>query len=278
MTNVDDYRKAYAAELSRESAASPATQPRAAAAMNPGDADGISGAIALFRDHAKPVQARLAALEQVQMATFMGPGFDKHRANYRDALRAVASADGDPQLRATVLEYLALQKDEVARQLLLQGIDNSQQAIVPLAKAVQLLGHDDHGVAVPVARKVLGSAADLDAKEEAVRVLASDPQSRNVLSGILSDQKQPSQLRSLSASSLRALDPEEFVKVAQKIVVDDNEDDNVRASCLGALNHVQGYSGRLAPDLSAALQKLNLAGKSPDLRAAAARFLQPRTK
>lgn len=277
MTNVDDYRRAYAAELAREGTAGRAGQPRAAA-VNPGDDDGISGAIALFRDAAQAGPARLAALEQVQMATFMGPGFDKHRPNYRDALRAVASAEGDRQLRATALEYLALQKDEVARQLLLQGIDDSQRAIVPLAKAVQLLGHDDHGVAVRVARRVVGSAADPVAREEAVRVLASDPQSRDVLSGILSDQAQPSQLRSLSASSLRALDPEEFVKVAQKIVVDDGEDDSVRASCLGALNHVQGYSSRLAPDVSAALQKLDLAGKSPDLRAAAARFLQPRSK
>lgn len=273
---MDDYRRAFAADLARESTSSPASQPRAAA-LNPGDPDGISSEIALFRDATKPVQARLAALQRVQTATFMGPGFDKHRASYRAALRAVATADDDPQLRATALEYLALQKDEVARQLLVRGIDNRQQALVPLAKAVQLLGHDDHGVAVPVARRVVGGDSDLDAKEEALRVLASDPQSLNLLSGILSDPTQPSQLRSVSASSLRALNPEEFVKVAQKIVVDDSEDDGVRARCLGALSHVQGYSSRLAPDFSAALKNLKLEGKSPDLRAAATRFLQSRS-
>ena len=67
-------------------------------------------------------------------------------------------------------------KDEVAKQLLLRGLQNPGQALVSTAKAVQLLAHDDHGAAIPVAHQILGGNYDLDAKEEALRALVSDPE------------------------------------------------------------------------------------------------------
>jgi hypothetical protein len=282
--NVDDYRKAYAAGIEKEKQSAPAGRsvPMAAAAESagkvaPDGADEINSEIAVFKDSSQPPQTRLDALQNVQTATFLGPRFDRYRANFRDALRAVAANDKNQELRISALELLALDKDEVARQLLLKGLEKQSEALVPVAKAVQLLAHDDHGVAIPIAQKVLSGSYDLDAKEAALRVLSSDPKSEGLFAGILSDRSQPQRLRSASATGLRAVSPQRFEQVAQNIIVNEHEDDDVRASCLGALNHMQGYSAKVNSAFTDALSKLDLSGKSHDLRTAAERYLRTRT-
>jgi hypothetical protein len=111
-----------------------------------------------------------------------------------------------------------------------------------------------------------------------LRVLASDPGAGQLFSDILSDRSQPQLLRSVSAAGLRAVDPKLFEKVAQGIVVDHGEDDGVRASALGGLNHLQGFAAKVDSDFANAISKLDLEGKSDGLRTAAARFLQQSIK
>jgi HEAT repeat protein len=278
--NVDDYRKAYTAEIEKEKQSAPSGLAPMSASGGRATVDGpdaISKEIATFRDASQPTERRLAALQDIQTAIFSVSGFDRFRASFKDALRAVATEDKDQELRSSALEMLAAKKDEVAQQLLLKGLENPAEAIVSVAKAVQLLAHDDHGVAFPIARKILSGDYDVDAKEEALRVLASDPGSGGLFANILSDRSQPQQLRSMSASGLRAVDPQQFEQLAQRIIVDDHEDDDVRANALGALNHLQGFSTKLNSNFVDALSKIDLAGKSDDLRTAAEKFLQART-
>jgi hypothetical protein len=281
--NVDEYRKAYAEQIEKEqgsTAVSNSFAPMSTSAHSADQAASADGAdalfkeIAVFRDFSQPTETRLAALGNIQTATFLGPNFDRYRSSFKDALRAVAADDRNQEVRTSAIEVLALNKDDVARQLLLKGLDDAGQALVPVAKALQLLSQDDHGVAIPIARKVIAGTYDIEAKGEALRVLASDPGSDQLFSDILSDRNQPQLLRSVSAVGLRAVNPQKFEQVAQGIVVDEGEDDTVRASALGALNHMQGFAAKVNPDFAAALSKLDLAGKSDSLRTAAARFLQ----
>jgi hypothetical protein len=277
--DVEQYRKAYAAEVEKASAplAEGATPTSARAGEPSEEADYTAAAIAILADAAQPAAARLAALQDVQAATFLGPQFDRYRASYREALRKAAT-DRDQELRARALELLAMEKDEVARQLLVRGLDDARQALVSAAKAVQLLAYDDHGVAVPMARKVLSESYDVDAKEEALRVLASDPASDEILTRTLSDKSQPARLRSVSASALRTLNPTRFSDAAKRIVMDEGEDDDVRATCLGALSLTQGHAANVDADFARALAQIAAGGKSENLRASAARFLHNRTR
>jgi hypothetical protein len=275
--NVDDYRKAYTAKIENE------TPPAALAASgSPGsdaaadDPDALFKDIATFRDSSQPTEKRLACLHNIQTALFSVSGFDRFRASFKDALRAVAS-DKDQELRTRALEMLAINKDDYAQQLLLKGFDNPAEALVPVAKAIQLLAHDDHGVAIPVARKILSGNYDVSAKVEALRALASDPGSKDLVAGILSNRALPQQLRSVSAAVLRTVDPQGFQQLAQRLIVDPHEDDAVKANAIGALDHLQGLSTKVNSDFADKLSKLDLTGKSDDLRAAATRFLQART-
>jgi hypothetical protein len=281
--NVDDYRKAYTAEIEKEKQSASGRFSTMAASGVPGDrlvADGeneISTAIAIFRDPKRPLGARLAALREIQTATFSGPGFNRYRSSFRDALRAVATEDTDQKLRASAIELLALDKDALAKQLLLKGLDNKAEAIVPTAKAMQLLAQDDHSVAIPVAHRIMNGNYDDDAKEEALRVLASDPSSSSLFAEILSDRSKSQRLRSASAAGLRAVNPQQFAQLAQRIIVDEGDNDEVRLSALGALTHMQGYSTKANSTFTDALSKLDLKQASADFRAATVQFLQART-
>jgi hypothetical protein len=268
--DVSEYRKTVAAELEQEIASKglegPASPPVA-----------IAEEIAILGDQTRPSEARQAALRNVQTATFMGPGFDPYRARFREVLRAVATQDKDAALRTSALEILALNKDDQARKLLQDGFADPAKAIVPPAKALQLLGQDDHGVALPIAREVAGSSKfETAAKEEALRILSFDQNSEQLLAGILADKNQPEVLRTVSAAGLRTLNPQSFAQIAQKIVVDDAENDSVRASCLGALNHIAGYSTKPDANFTDALLKLDLESASSNFRAAAKQYLGDR--
>ena len=241
------------------------------------DPDALFKEIATFRDASQPAESRLAALQNIQTAIFSVSGFDRFRASFKDALRAVATDDKDPELRSTALELLAAKKDEVAQQLLLKGLENPAEAIVSVAKAVQLLAHDDHGVAFPIARKILSGDYDVDAKEEALRVLASDsrvgrPVRQHIVGSLPAAAAAIDQRVGTSPGRSK-----KFEQLAQRIIVDNHEDDDVRANALGALNHLQGFSTKLNSNFVDALSKIDLAGKSDDLRTAAEKFLQART-
>src|SRR5262249_22087671 len=145
------------------------------------------------------------------------------------------------------------------------------EALVSTAKAVQLLAHDDHGATIPVARGILRGDYDLETKEEALRALASDPDSTRLFADILADRSQAPRLRSLSASSLRAVDPQRFVQLAQGIITNDDEDDEVRTNALGAFDHLKGFSSKVDPTFAAAISRIEHSGKSSNLRAAATR-------
>ena len=282
--SVDDYRKQYAAELARAAragrrrgaAATPSGPQAAAPAARAPRSDPLRSQITALKNAAAAPKDRLEALRRIQAATFLGPRFDRYRAAYRDALRAAATAD-DPELREASLELLAIDKDEVARDLLVKGLEGRDKQLVPPGKAVQLLAHDDHGVALPLARRIAEGEYDVEAKAEALRVLASDPGSDGLFARILSDASQPRELRSVSAAGLRHVNPQKFAAQAQNIVVDDSEPAEVRAACLGALAHMQG-AGTITDDANFidAVAKLEGAGAPAPLRAAARRFLQRR--
>src|SRR4051794_7998239 len=99
--DVDEYRKAYAAEVEKAKASPEFASMSMAPATGSSEAsgDGILRDIAVFRDSSQTRETRLAALRDVQTAKFMGPGFAPYRAMHRDALRAVASDDKDQDLR-----------------------------------------------------------------------------------------------------------------------------------------------------------------------------------
>lgn len=288
--DVAEYRRRYEAELAgaappespapEAELARTADEPAARAdALAPGplDEEGIAKQVAellaTLREPEQPLTARMTALQALGALDFLGPRFAPFRADYNQALRDVAT-DPEGELRESALELLAIHKDPYAQGLLVGGLERPEESLVPEAKAIQFLGYDDHTEIVPLVREIYDRATG-PAREEALRVLATDPQSEGLFMRLLEDQAEERDIRSISASGLQSLNPEAFDETARKIVTDDSDYDDIRATSLAALAHGREAHEKPAdPELVHTVRKLGERTSSEELRSSSQRFLQ----
>lgn len=291
--DVERYRKRYEAELAKASRrpagttrelnkdGQAATAATAATASIADDvprsetdfASGVSELLRTLRDRKQPVAARLAAVRELSALEFLGPHFEPFRAEYKEALREIAT-DPRSTLRQSALERLAMDKDPYAQDLLMRGLERPDDALVSEAKALQFLAYDDHAEIAPLARKVYRRATG-SAREEALRVLATDPESEKLLKRLLTDKSEKSSIRRISASGLQSLNPEAFERTARRIVADDDDYDEIRATSLAALAHGRGAHEKPPdPKFVDRVQELTVTTSSTALRASSKRFLR----
>lgn len=291
--DVDRYRKRYEAELAKV-AAPPKSRSRSrrAAAAAPAksaaaraeaiqaipaeeqDLDGrVNELLATLLNRKESVAVRSAALQELGALDFLGPRFDPYRADYKEALRTLAT-DRSRTLRERALERLALDKDRYAQDLLIRGLEHPEDALVSDARALQFLAYDDHAELAPLARRVYKRSTGV-AREEALRMLATDPQSERLFTRLLKDKSEKSSIRRISASGLQSLNPQAFEKTAGKIAADDSDYNEIRATSLAALAHGR-EAHETEPDqaLVNTAEKLTKQSRSTALRASSKRFLR----
>lgn len=291
--DIHDYRKQYEAQLAKAAAGPPRARaaarpdaapkrPTAAARARaiqaaPIDEDRldvqVAELLATVRERGEPATVRRAALHALAALDFLGPRFAPFRADYKQALREVAT-DADEELRTSALELLAIDKDAYAQGLLVSGLKQPKDAVVSDAKAIQLLGYDDHAEITPLVRKVYKRASG-PAREEALRFLATDAGSERLFTRLLKDKSEHRNIRRISASGLQSLNPDAFERVARRIVADEDDNVEIRASSLAALAH--GREARekpLDPKLVETVQHINQSTRSRAMRSASRRFLQ----
>ncbi|MDQ5831806.1 MAG: hypothetical protein M3550_01950 [Actinomycetota bacterium] len=269
--DVAKYRKRYEAKLAK--AATSAEKSAGAPLGEQNLEEQVADLLVALQNRDEPVASRTAALEALAALDFLGPRFAPFRARYKEALRDVAT-DQRRELRAQALELLAIDRDPYAQELLVQGLQEPKNALVPEAKAIQLLGYDDHAEVVPLVREVYERATGA-AREEALRVLATDPESEQLFTRLLKDKSEKRSIRQLSASGLQSLNPEAFNETAHKIVADEDDYNDIRATALAALTH--GREARETPfdlKLVETVQKVGESTRSQSIRSAARRFLQ----
>jgi len=254
--DVKDYRKRYEADLAAHAASTaaslrPSGVAAAAAVVDatqqrlmeikrvPSDRADLSKKIqallATLGNEKEPTVVRLAALKALGAATFLGENFAPYHADYLNTLRQIARPGTDPQLCEAALGVLAAEKDPDTQKLLQRGLEDAKFALVPPAKALQLLSYDDHANISELALSLFNQTDDLGVKEAALRVLATDAKSQDLFAKLLEDKSQPVSLRTLSATGLNFLNPQRFADVARTIVMDDSESEDIRDSSLGAL-------------------------------------------
>jgi len=294
---VPEYRRRYEAELAK--AAPPKERGRAArraltAAKPPSAAarakaiaaapleeeslpEQVAELLATLHNRKEPRTVRMAALQALGALDFLGPRFAPFRADYKQALREIAT-DPQRELRESALELLSIDKDPYAQELLVRGLKQPKDALVSEAKAIQFLGYDDHAEIIPLVRQVYKRAKG-PAREEALRVLATDPKSERLFTRLLQDKTEKRSIRRISASGLQSLNPDAFERTARQIVTDETEDTDIRATSLSALAH--GREARekpTDPKLVDTVQKLGQKTRSPVMRASVRRFLKSTEK
>jgi hypothetical protein len=290
--DVQDYRKAYEAELAAGTndsartlhtfALSPADSAASRRMSEIGNltltgedlGKNISKLLEVLASSAETLAVRVAALQALRAALFLGEQFAPYRVDFLKILRQLARPEVDAPLREGATEVLAAEKDPDIQETLKKELAEQKSVLVAPVKALQLLSLDDHANIVDLARGVFQQTSDLPVKEAALRILASDPKSQDLFAKLLEDKSQPKSLRALSATGLNFLNPQKFADIAQNIVTDHGDFEDIRASTLGALaNTPLHHVIRANTDFLDAVKNLNAQTPLSDLRAAAGRFL-----
>src|SRR5262249_42950967 len=150
--------------------------------------------------------------------------FPAKRPDYLAALRSIID-DPDAELRRRAIGILAREKDEYVQRRLIDGLEGRSEALVPTEKAIQYLGYDVHAEYFPLLRRIVEDPPNPEARTEAVRLLAADPSSTDLLLTIFSDKGESPDVRKISAIGLHSAAPHRFEEQARRIVLDDDEDD-----------------------------------------------------
>ena len=236
--------------------------------------DNVRQLIATLQNSALTSQIRLAALRALKTVAFLGDKFAPFRAEYLAALRQIARPGVDPELCERALEVLAAEKDPDTQDLLRRGLRDPKSALVSAAKALQFLSYDDHWNVADLALSIFNQLPDLGAKEAALRVLGTDPKSQDLFANLLKDKNQPLSLRTLSATGLHLLNPQKFADIAQLIIGDHSESEDIRASSLGALaNTLTDHALRTNSNFQNLVRQLGADNSLQNLSAAARRML-----
>lgn len=271
--DVERYRKQTEAKLAK---AAPDAREAALTTASPPEedlSDRVAALLSLLLDRKASVAERSAALQALGALDFLGPRFEPYRADYKQALRQLAT-DPSVTLRERALELLAIGKDSYAQDLLVKSLENPDEAIVSDAKAMQFLAYDEHAELAPLARKVYERSTGA-VREEALRALATDPGSERLLTRLLKDKSETSSIRRISASGLQNLNPGAFEKAARRIVTDDDDFNEIRATSIAALAHgVEAQQKPADPKFVEAVQKVAEETTSTALRSSSKRFLR----
>lgn len=238
------------AEVIRDRTAEAETRAAALQDLGPeinNDPELIDLTLAILQDGSEPVELRRAALTVLQQLRFSSRILNARRAEYLAALRSVME-DPDAELREEALETLAQEKDEYAQRRLVEGLNNPELALVPPEKAIQLMGYDVHAEHFPILREIVRSSENPLAKEEAVRLLSADPSSTVLLAEVFQNKEEDLEVRRKSAIALQSLAPAEFEEEAKLVILDESEDDGLRASCVSALSHFGNRAALMQDD------------------------------
>ena len=236
----------------------------------------IDALLEYLGDAGNPTDRRLAVLNLLQEISFRMVGFPAKRPEYLAVLRSIIE-DTDAQLRRVAIGILAREKDDHVQRRLVDGLEGKSKALVPAAKAIQFLAYDVHSEYFPIAKRIVEKPPSQGAKVEAVRLLAADPSAKDLLVRILEDRSEKLQVKMAAAVALQSLDPEEFERQARRIVLDDEEDDQLRALSLNALAFFGSPAARSEDDeLARRVETLNSQSRSRSVKKAAAGYLAKR--
>ena len=229
--------------------------------------------LSVVRNTEEPVEVRLAAINALATAAFAVTTFEPYRNDYIATLQAVAD-DPSQEIRERALGLLAAEKNKFAQKKLLDGLKNPAKALVPPEKALQLLSYDVHTEAYAAARDIVNNPPNDLAKQEALRLLAADPNSTKLFEKLLLDKDEKREVRQVAASALNSLAPQKLQEHARDILLDDSEYEDIQATSLSAVQQF-GDDEEVAKDktLLKSVKSMSTGAKSSKYKKSAKDFL-----
>jgi HEAT repeat protein len=217
------------------------------------------------------IETRLCALRQLNAAEFEPVEFGPFHPEFIDLLRRLA-LHADRKIRLAALERLTLTNDPEAQKLLRESLEKDGKTLIPDAKAIQLLARDDHSSDLPTFRTLAANATG-PVREQALRALANDSRSASLFEALASDKDEKISIRSIAQTNLKNTSTPRYAAMARKLVLDDEEDDKLRAAAVSAITHTKAIADRVVtPRFASKLESLASSTKSRSLKSSIRRF------
>lgn len=201
-----------------------------------GSEDLIIYVLDLLMNSSNPADLRKEALETIEIISFSSPIFSTVRARIIDGFRALIR-DKDLDIRIAVISYLAKNKDSVVQQALIEGLQDSKKALVPEELAIHLLGYDIKANVFPLLRRIVEESTDNASRTQAIHLLAGDKESTNLLVNLFNSKDEKLDIRKTSLLALKEQNPNEFNRLAQTTILNENENIKLRTLSLNAITH-----------------------------------------
>lgn len=234
-------------------------------------------ALHILKDQQDDVAVRIMALDTMKAEAFSSKKFSESKAEFMSSLRQVLG-DSNANLRARATEQLAREKDEFVQRKLLEELKSGVSFLVNRAKAIQLLGDDLHAEHYPILRKILQEEKATETeKNEAILALANDTNSKDLLRKITTDKSMSIKLRMSGANALRTQDPYAFETMAKAIVLDKDEENDLRLHCLNNLllqSNLERLTDDNEGDFREQLRRIRGVRKSPKLKKLSREYLK----
>lgn len=216
---VSDYRKKLADEIQEHERTGEgidaATRRILEIARDPRQIDSL---VRIINDPGSSVDDKVAAINTLNNVSNFSPEVRSRMAEIVNALRGMMRSP-DQSLRMSALSTLAWMKDEVAQALLLQEVESDKQEedkVVPTPMAILLLGRDEKALPAPLLRRIAQNPPTPESREEAVRHMAADRESFDILKEIMEDDKNSLEVRSMIPNMLSSIDAPAFLTTARK--------------------------------------------------------------
>lgn len=211
----------------------------------------------LLGDNSQNQSIRVAVLNLLKQLGFSSSLFPSSAGKIANILRGLANGKQVSQeLRESAIGFLARQNDEYVQSLLAEGLKSPDKAVVAPLKALRWLSADSHYRDATTLRTYVTSQYDDETRELAVRLLAQDPQSKPLLTELLRNKEESPVVRRACAVAIQVLDPADYSNLAREIVLDSDDDGDVRACLLNGLSFETSKNESRGLGFKEAVQKL----------------------
>lgn len=212
-----NYRKEYLKSLetadNEATAMDEATRRVLEIARDPREVDKL---IAVINDPTSEVDKKVAAIDTLNNVSNFSPQVRSRMAEIVNALRGMMTSAHEP-LRIRALSTLAMMKDEVAQEMLLQELQSDtdeNDRMIPTAVAISMLGKDEKALPASLLLKIAANPPTPESREEAVRHMSAGLESFHVLKEIMEDDSNSLEVRAMIPEKINNVDATAFLSSA----------------------------------------------------------------
>jgi len=222
----------------------------------------LSDIFAIIKNENEVIQLRRQALQALISLNFTSVKLSTRRSEFHTILRELIK-DDDKKIRNTSFQILCASGDEYAQRKLLEGLKDNDKALLDPATSIRYLGYDIHAGHLNTIHQVLLSPPNEKTKIAAIRQLGSHAESRNIMVELMKNNEENIQVRKICAATLSINDQEKFEANVTDIILNEKEDESLRAYSIRALTNI---SSQTNTKTKTTLKKLQTESNSPKIR------------